>query len=138
MGIPSFQTADFWYMGMVEEAAVYALTGADPWVDFPDPGAVHGHIDGIATATQQKDKEAIFISKKGIYDSHTNARHAIIYAINFSVPRGYTRKNTGGRIRENIYKVNACPRTILQTLRYKYRRVQPIEKTHNSQLYDTP
>ena len=35
---PSFQSTDHGYQGMVDFPKVYALTGAAPWIDFPDPG----------------------------------------------------------------------------------------------------
>ena len=43
--IPSYQSPELGYMGMVEEKTVYALTGADPWVDFNNPGAYRDRTD---------------------------------------------------------------------------------------------
>ena len=81
---------------MVEEATVYVFMGADPWVNSPDPGARHDHIDGMATAIHQKDKEAKYIPKKGIFDSPTNVQHAIIDGLNRAVTRSYKHANSGG------------------------------------------
>ena len=53
---------------MVEEKTVYALTGADPWHDFKDPGAYCGETDGTVSAVQQKDAEAIYLAHKVIFD----------------------------------------------------------------------
>ena len=57
---------------MVEEKTVYALTGADPWVDFDDPGAYRERTDGTASTVQQKHAEAIYLAHKAIFDSQTN------------------------------------------------------------------
>ena len=36
--IPSQQLEDFGFICMFERADIYALTGADPWVNYTDPG----------------------------------------------------------------------------------------------------
>ena len=46
-------------MGMVEEAEVYVLNGADHWIDFPNPGAVYLCVDGTASPTHTKGVEVI-------------------------------------------------------------------------------
>ena len=76
---------------MVEEKTVHALTGADPWVGFEDPGAYCDKTDGTASAIQQKDAEAIYLAHKAIFDSKTKVRRAIIDALNLAVPRKYKR-----------------------------------------------
>ena len=48
--IPSYQLLEYGYMGIVEERAVYALTGAPPWVDYQDPGAARDRTDRSATS----------------------------------------------------------------------------------------
>ena len=96
-------------MGVVEEKTVYALTGAPPWVDYQDPGAVHDRTDGLALSVQQKDAEAIYVAHKGIFNFQTNATQAIINALNLAKPRQYKRTNTPNQIGANIYKANDDP-----------------------------
>ena len=121
--IPSYQSPEFGYMGMVEEKTVYALTGADPWVDFNNPGAYRDRTDGTASTVQQKDAEAIYLAHKAIFDSQTNVRRAVIDALNLAVPREYKRYNTNTQIGAKIYKANSDPREILDALRYNYGKV---------------
>ena len=126
--IPSYQSPEFGYMGMVEEKTVYVLTGADPWVDFNDPGAYRDRTDGTASPVQQKDAEAIYFAHKAIFDSQTNVQRAVIEALNLAVSREYKRYNTNTQIGAKIYKANSDPREILDALRYNYGKVQPSEK----------
>ena len=107
-------------MGMVEEKTVYALTGAEPWVDFNNPGAYRDRTDGTASTVQQKDAEAIYLAHKAIFDSQTNVRRTAIDALNLAVPREYKRYNTNTQIGAKIYKANSDPREILDALRYNY------------------
>ena len=91
--IPSQQSAEFGYAGMVEQEEIYALNVADPWVNFPDPG-VHRTADGTLDSAEQRDTEVIFNANKKVFDSESNVRRAIIDGLNAAVPRQY--KRSGG------------------------------------------
>ena len=134
--IPSYQSPEFGYMGMVKEKIVYALTGADPWVEFNNPGAFRDRTDGTASTVQQKDAEAICLAHKKIFDSQTNVRRAVIDTLNLAVPREYKRYNTSTYIGAKIYKANSDPGKIPDALRYNYGKVQPSEKTRNDILFN--
>ena len=134
--IPSQQSAEFGYAGMVEQEEIYALNATDPWVNFPDPG-VHRIADGTLDGDEQRDAEVIFNANKKVYDSESNVRRAIIDEINAVVPRQY--KCSGGTpIGSKMYKANDCPRTILNNLRSCYGRLAPIEKTQNEAQWSAP
>ena len=49
---PSQQSEDFHFIGMFEWADIYALTGANPWVNYADPGPYQAGIDGTLNAIQ--------------------------------------------------------------------------------------
>lgn len=51
-GIPSTQSQDNGYYGMVVTWEECALVSNKQWQDFPDPGPVRGAIDGNATSTE--------------------------------------------------------------------------------------
>ena len=91
-GMPSHQSPDHGYSGMVEEPAIYALTSpTTPWVNWPDPGA-HRTIDAALDAAGHANALVQYNSNKKVYDSQENFRHAVINALNVECP-----KNTGGR-----------------------------------------
>ena len=68
-----------------------------------------------------------------IYTSQSNVKQAIITALNESVPKKYKRVDSG--IGTLTYKVNQCPRTILNHLRNLYVRPTPGEKTLNETMW---
>ena len=136
--IPSYQSPEFGHMGMVEEKTVYALTGADPWVEFNNLGVFCDRTDGTASTVQQKDAEAICLAHKTIFDSQTNVRRAVIDALNLAVPRKYKRYNTSTHIGAKKYKANSDPGKIPDALRYNYGKVHPSEKTRNDTLFSAP
>ena len=43
--IPSFQSTNHGYQGMVDQAEIDALTEEPAWIDFPNPG-FHRQADG--------------------------------------------------------------------------------------------
>ena len=55
--IPSYQSQRYGYMGFVTTAEEYALTGEQPWADYPDPG-YHRSLGG--NAAQQRDTDVQF------------------------------------------------------------------------------
>ena len=126
--IPSQQSTEFVYAGMVDQEEIYTLNVADPWVNFPDPG-VHRIADGTMDGDEQRDADTIFNANKKVYDSESNVRRAVIGGLNAAVPRQYKRSG-GTSIGAKMYNANDCPRTILDNLRTSYGRLDPIEKTH--------
>ena len=61
-------------MEFVTTAEEYALTGEQPWVDYPDPG-FHRPLGG--NAAQQRDTDIQFNVASNIYNSQENVRQAI-------------------------------------------------------------
>ena len=118
---------------------MYALTGVAPWFDYIYLGALREKkTDGLASAVQQKDAEAIYMAHKGMFNSQTKVRRAIINALNLVVIRQYKRTNTPSQIGAKIYKANDDPHCILDILRYNYGKGQPSKKTRNNTLFNTP
>ena len=94
--IPSHQSPDHGYSGMVEEPAIYALTSpSTPWVDWPDPGP-HRTIDEALDAAFQADALVQYNAYKKVYDSQENVHRAVINALNVVVPQAYRRVAGGG------------------------------------------
>ena len=54
------------------------------------------------------------------------------------MPRKYKRANTVNQIGAKIYKANGDARKILDTLQYKYGKVQPSEKMRKNTLFNAP
>ena len=85
-GMPSHQSPDQGYYGMVEEPAIYTLTSSTtPWVDWPDPGT-HRTIDAALDAAGQADALVQYNTNKKVYNSQENVRRAFINALNVAVP----------------------------------------------------
>ena len=62
--VPSAQSANFGYRGLVEQPAEYALRSPIPWIDAPNPGP-HREI-GLA-AGPTRDAEATYLAEKVAY-----------------------------------------------------------------------
>ena len=66
-GMPSHQSPDHGYSGMVEEPAIYALTSpTTPWVDWPDPRP-HRTIAVALDAAGQADALVQYNAYKKVY-----------------------------------------------------------------------
>ena len=87
--IPSAQSNDHGYLGMVVTPGEYALVCNTPWRDFPDPGPVRGNIGGNATSTEQRDAEAIYWGAKTIFHSQSNVQRDINDVLNTAIPQPY-------------------------------------------------
>ena len=74
--IPLQQSTDFGYIGMIERPDIYALTGADPWIDHEDLGPHQTGVNGTINAIQQHDLVEIYNANKLVFDSQTNIRRA--------------------------------------------------------------
>ena len=83
--IPLHQPIHYRYVGMVEQPEVYALMGAPPWKDFPNPGPLQQYINTDSTSSKHWDAEAIHAAKKNVWDSQFNIKWAIINAMNEAI-----------------------------------------------------
>jgi hypothetical protein len=64
--IPSQQSPDFGYLGLVQPAAIYALRTNVPWTDWPDPGP-HS-----AAANTTAHLCTLYDANKAVFDSQQN------------------------------------------------------------------
>ena len=134
--IPSTQSSDHGYLGMVVTPGEYALVENNPWRDFPDPGPVRGNIDGNATATQQRDAEAIYRGAKTIFDSQSNVRRAVNDALNAAIPQPFRRSTNTIGVR--IFRATDDTREIIQRLQNSYGKPSPSIKEEKGQLWRAP
>ena len=135
-GIPSTQSPENGYYGMVVTREEYALVSNDQWQDFPDPGPVRGAIDGNATSTEQRDAEAVYQAAKTIFTNQQNVKRAVITALTNAVPQAYRRSATSIGVR--TYRATDDPRQIIQRLRDSYGRPTPSEKETNFNKWRAP
>ena len=110
-------------MGFVTTAEEYALTGEQPWADYPDPG-YHRPLGG--NAAQQRDTDVQFNVASNIYNSQENMRQAINNALTITVPEMYQRAQ--GDLGLAIYAPMDDPRAILLDLSHRYGKRTPAEK----------
>jgi hypothetical protein len=115
--IPSFQSPNHGYQGMVDAPPIYALTGEVPWVDFPDPG-FHRQADGTLNPIGQRDADAIFSAAIIVFTSQQNVKAAVNDALNKSIPKAYRRNPNIIGVRE--FRANDDPREIIATLTRRY------------------
>ena len=66
--IPSFQSLNHGYQGMVDATNVYALTREAAWIDFPNPG-LHRQADGYLNPVTQRNADTIFGAATLVYTS---------------------------------------------------------------------
>ena len=136
-GMPSHQSPDHGYSGMVKEPAIYVLTSpATPWVDWPYPGP-HHTIDAALDAAGQADALVQYNVYKKVYDSQENVRHAVINALNVAVPQAY-RRVAGGGVGVRNYRPTESPMAILTSLLRLYGRLTPTERTGMEARWSTP
>ena len=72
---------------MVKKADLYVLDTTTPWTDFSNPGPVQEGTDGLLDDGAHRDQQAIYDGRVSIYMSQSNVKHAIITALNESVPK---------------------------------------------------
>ena len=130
--IPSQQSPEFGYLGLVQPALIYALRTNEPWNNWPDPGP---HPAAANTTAEQNNLRTLYEANKAVYDSQQNVRRAV--NINVAVPNAF-RKPAGNQIGTKVYTVRDNPREILDNLRGKYGACTPNEKTANNQRFDQP
>ncbi len=119
ISVPSQQTADHGYAGMVEQEELYALRMNTPWVPFPDPGT-HATIDPAAANGANCQARIVYTANKKVFDSESNVRRTVIQALNASVPHPYKRAG-GQQISAHVYHATDCTKAIVSNLRTRYR-----------------
>jgi len=145
--IPSAQSENSGYGGMVMAPALYALESVTPWQDIESPGVTcrgteanpHPTLHTNLTSEQIKDEEAIFNACKEIYDGQQSVKRAVIAALNNKINKAY-RRATGGAnhgIGEYQYRISEDPRDILDALQHRYPAT-PLERTENDTNFNTP
>ena len=130
-GIPAHQSQRYGFMGFVTTPEEYALTGEQPWADFPDPG-YHRALGG--TASEQRDRDTEYNVARNIYLSQENVRQAINKALTEAVPETYQRG--GGDLGPPVYTPTDDPRAILTSLHNRYGTLSPTEKEHATQQWN--
>ena len=129
--IPSEQSADWGFSGLIEQNALYALkTGGTVWQNWVNPGP-RRQIGG--NAEEQRHAETRWETNEKVFDPEANIRRAINAALNIAVPKQY--RGSAGTIGARVYKLNECPKTILNRLRNIYGRTTPAEKQANEALW---
>ena len=118
---------------MTKKAELYALDTTTPWADFANPGPVREGTDRSLDAGAKRDQQAIYDGRVSIYTSQSNVKHAIITALNESVPNKY--KCVDGGIGAMPYKVKQFQRTILDHLHNLYGKPTLNEKNHNEMMW---
>ena len=71
--IPSQQSEDHGYQGLIEAPTVYALTGSPSWTMIMNPGP-HRAVVANATGLEQRNSETIYNAAKGFYNSQQNVK----------------------------------------------------------------
>ena len=145
--IPSAQSEDHGFRGLVESVEMYAITSAIPWRDWPNPGPTRRGttINPHPTLGQNLDsdvaraEQAVWVAETTQFMSETNVRRAIIDALNTAVPKSYRRAQGGTTgIGHTNYKATNQPRDILAQLRTIYGRPSPGEKEVNDNRFKMP
>ena len=67
---PPQQSEDFGFIGMFKRAGIYALTVADPWVDYADPGPYRAGINCTLNAIHQCDAMELYTNKCEVTHQH--------------------------------------------------------------------
>ena len=88
--IPSQQSADHGYQGMVQHPNIYALVCPDAWEEWADPGPTrrgtvynpHPQYGTNLTPEQIKAEEAIYEARLAIYKNERVVKQAVIDCLN--------------------------------------------------------
>ena len=132
--IPSQQSADHGYAGMIQPVEIYALDTNVPWGDWNDPGP-HFNIDTDWDEEEKEQAEVFYKANKKVFDSQQNVKRAVIEALNIAVPRAY-RRGTGVGVK--LYRATDNPRAILNRLSELYGKMTPQEKTNMETQWSAP
>ena len=117
--IPSFQSQNHGYQGVVDAAEIYVLTRELAWINFPNPG-FHCQADGTLNQSAQRNVVAIVSVSIIVYTSKQNAKGAVNDALNEAVPKVYHHNPTVIGVRE--LRPNDDPRKIIATLTRRCRQ----------------
>jgi hypothetical protein len=71
---------------MSDSTKEYALIGASPWIDFPDPGC-HHLADDTLDSIKQRDVDTVFKAVSSVYYSQQNVKEAVNGALNVAVQK---------------------------------------------------
>ena len=132
--IPSQQSPEFGYTGMVMPPEIYALRTTTAWADWPDPG---NHPATADNTVEQTNVRTLYDANKAVYDSQMNVKRAICDALNMAVPKEF-RKPVGNQIGQKVFTVRDNPRQVLTDLRTKYGTCTPNEKSANEAAFSAP
>ena len=148
--IPSHQSNDFGFRGMIESTEKYDLIcPGNPWKVWPNPGnhrQVTVDVPAVAggratkrslTREEQADAAVGYDANRIVYESETNIRRAVNAKLNGAIPKRFKRSPDQSRIGSINFKASDCPRTIFDGLTARYGRPTPAEKTANEVLWST-
>ncbi len=141
--IPSAQSEDHGYRGLIESGPIYALATNVPWQNLTDPGITRrgtalnpSPLGNNLTASQARNEEAVWQAQTTQFMSEKNVRRAVIDALNTDVPKSYRRtQGAAGGIGHQTYKATQEPRDIMIQLRANYGKASPGEKEANDNQF---
>ena len=148
--IPSHQSNDYGFRGMIESTEKYDLMCPDkPWKVWPNPGnhqPVTVDVPAVAggritkrslTREEQADAAIAYDANRIVYELETNVHRAVNTKLNGAIPKRFKRSPDQSRIGSINFKASDCPRTIFDGLTARYSRPTPAEKTANEALWST-
>ena len=134
--IPSPESTDLGYSGLVLSEEIYLLDSQVPWQGTVDPGPQF-EID-VTWADIDKEQEEIYYKRQKVeWDNEVNIRRAIVDALNKAVPKAY-RRGTGTRMGARVYRATDEPRDILNKLHELYGKMTPQEKSNMEAAWSAP
>ena len=146
--IPSNQSEDWGYRGMVEDAARYALVCTTPWIWVADPGATrrgtasnpHPTLGTNLSSEEIASEKATWEAYKEAFNSQQAVKTAVIECLNRCVPKSYRRKTgaNANNIGHRTYKPSEDPRAIIAELRRVYGTPTPQETRDNDTKFRAP
>ena len=83
--VPSYQSMDEGYGGMVEDPTIFALQCTPPWVAWPDSGT-HRVGDPSLNTAGQADALGQYNFKNGAHELNKQVKAAVIGRLNLVVP----------------------------------------------------
>jgi len=107
--IPSTQSPENGYVGLVMPDEIYALRSPNAWIHWPDPGP---HPAAAATNVEARNLQTLYDSNKAVFDSDQNVRRAVNDALNLAIPKEF-RKPIGNQIGTKVFTVRDDPKQIL-------------------------
>lgn len=133
--IPSHQSPEHGYAGMVMDPALYALRApTTPWIEWNDPGP---HAPAADTTAEQGNLRTLYDANKNVFDSQQNVKRAVNDALNKAIPAIF-RKPIGAQVGTKVFTVRDDPKQIIMDLRARYGRATPIEKKENDRKFNAP